>query len=223
MKRIFVFIAAVLSAVLASIGLWAGVASAHEANITGQTTCLEDGSWTVHWTVGNSETEPSMTFDSATVTGGSITLSPNTVPGGGFATGTSTHSSGTASATLAVTEHWSDEITHSDQATVDRPEECVVPTTTTTTEAPTTTTTVASTTTTVPAVTTTVQVEATTVVSTPVTPQVLVTPAPTVEATQVSALPVTGTASLPVFVSGAGLLLLGVGLVVVARRRGAAI
>ena len=105
------------------------------------------------------------------------------------------------------------------------PELCVVPVTAPTTEAPRpTTTTVAATTTTVAAVTTTVQVDATTVVSTPVTPPVPVTPAPQVEAVDVSnTLPVTGTASLPVFVGGAGLLLLGVGLVVVARRRGAAV
>jgi hypothetical protein len=214
-KRIFVSIAAATAAVLASVGLFAGVASAHQANITGETTCLDDGAWTVRWTVGNSETAITMTIDSAAVNGASISLSPNPVPGSGSATGTSPHSAASASATLSVNSHWSDGVTNSDQATVNKPEDCVASTTTTTTEAATTTT-EAATTTTVVASTTTVQVEGTTVVTTPVT-----TPAPQVEAAEVSnALPVTGAVSLPLVISGASLLLVGVGLVVVARRRG---
>jgi hypothetical protein len=228
-KRIFLFIAAVVTAVLGSIGLWAGVAAAWQPVLYGQTTCMSNGGWTVDWTVTNHESG-AMTLVS-TVNGVPISLIPSSVLPGAWAAGTSTQTYATEVATLDVTARWanSHEIV-SRSLPISRPDDCVAPTTTTTTVAPTTTTTVAPTTTTeppvtttAPAVTTTVQVDATTVVSTPVSHPVPMTPAPAVEAVQVNTLPVTGTVSVPLLVSGAGLLLFGVGLVVVARRCGPSI
>ena len=247
MKRIFLPIAAVLTAVIASIGLWSGVASAWHPVVSGHTTCISEGTWTVQWTVANSESSAGsvMTFDSAKVNGVSIVLSPSSVAPSGSATGTSTQTAATSKATLVVTARWANSHeTASASAYVNRPAACVPPTTTTTTvppttttttvppttttttEAPTTTTTEPPVTTTTPAVTTTEpQVDETTVVSVPVP----VTPAPQVEAVEVTAavstnkLPATGTVSGPLVVGGLSTLLVGVGLVVVARRRGAAL
>jgi LPXTG-motif cell wall-anchored protein len=168
-KRIFVLIAAALAAVVGSIGLWAGVASAHHPIVSGQTPCLTGGTWTVHWTVSNSESAADriMTFDSATVAGVPVSLSPGHVPANGSASGTSTYSAATQSATLIVAARWTyttPNVTASGQYTVAKPAACVQPTTTTTV-APTTTT-VAPTTTTVAPTTTTVAPTTTTVAPT---------------------------------------------------------
>ena len=81
MRRIFFFVAAAVAAVIGTVGLGTGVASAHHPVVMGHTVCQTDGSWTVQWTVGNSETADGhvMTFDSATVNGASISLSPSSV------------------------------------------------------------------------------------------------------------------------------------------------
>ncbi|MDQ1422983.1 MAG: hypothetical protein QOD72_481 [Acidimicrobiaceae bacterium] len=236
MKRIFVLIAAALAAVVGSIGLWAGVASAHHPIVSGQTPCLTGGTWTVHWTVSNSESAADriMTFDSATVAGVPVSLSPGHVPANGSASGTSTYSAATQSATLIVAARWTyttPNVTASGQYTVAKPAACVQPTTTTTV-APTTTTVAPTTsiavdpTTSAPAVTTSApEVDDTTSHRVPVTPP----PALQVAAVQVSAatptnlLPATGTSSLPLVAGAAGLLLGGAGLVMAARRRGATV
>jgi hypothetical protein len=236
MKRIFLFLAATTAAAVGSIGL-AGVASAWHPVTVGQATCQDNGSWTVEWTVGNSETDTAsvMTFDSATVNGASIALSPNSVPASGSASGASTHTSATSSATLVVTARWASVTPNevaSRTATVNRPENCVAPTTTTVAAMTTTvaaTTTVAPTdTTTLPAVTRTAAEIAPVVrdvVIASVVPQVT-TAGPRVQAVEVTggsaaqSLPATGAVSLPLVVGCAGLLLVGGLLVVAARRYG---
>jgi hypothetical protein len=238
MKRISLFLAATTAAVIGSIGLGAGVASAWHPVTVGQATCQDNGSWTVEWTAGNSETDTAsvMTFDSATVNGASIALSPNSVPASGSASGASTHTSATSSATLVVTARWASVTPNevaSRTATVNRPENCVAPTTTTvaattTTVAATTTTVAPTDTTTLPAVTRTAAEIAPVVrdvLIASVVPQVT-TAGPGVEAVEVTggsapqSLPATGAVSLPLVVGCAGLLLVGGLLVVAARRYG---
>jgi LPXTG-motif cell wall-anchored protein len=234
LRRISFFIAAAIAAVIGTVGLGTGVASAHHPVIVGHTVCQTDGTWTVQWTVSNSETAAGrvMTFDSAEVNGASITLSPGSVAPGGSAAGTSTHTAATNSATLVVAARWAyANVTDTKTATVLKPEQCVVTTTTTeatttTTEASTTTTTAAEDTATTAEVTTTVAEVATTLTEN----RPLVTPAPTpepeghVEAVHVTngavaqTLPSTGAASVPVAILGGGLLLVG-GLIVIAARR----
>jgi LPXTG-motif cell wall-anchored protein len=187
LKRIFCFVTAAIAAVVGSIGLWAGVASAHHPVISGHTSCETNGTWTVQWTVGNSETTAGriMTFDSAKVNGASIALSPTSVAPSGSAAGSSMHSAATNSATLVVNARWTyvtPNVVASANYTVVKPAQCVAPTTTTvapttTTVAPTTTT-VAPTTTTVAPTTTTVAPTTTTVAPTTTT----VAPTTTTEA-----------------------------------------
>jgi LPXTG-motif cell wall-anchored protein len=262
-KRIFLFIAAVFAAVIGSVGLWAGVASAHHPIVDGQTSCMTGNTWTVHWTVSNSESIAghTMTFDSAELDGASIALRTESVAPSGSVTWTSTHNSSQASTTLAVVGRWTyttPNVVVQASKTVARPDMCVVPTTTTTTEAPTTTTEATTTTTTVPVTTTTeapttttTAVHKTTTTEAPTTtttvavttsepqvddttferPPVLVTApaAAQVEAVQVTAavstadLPATGTSSLPLVIGGVLFVLVGAGLVVVARRCGTAL
>jgi hypothetical protein len=221
-KRISLFIAAATTAVIGSIALWAGVASAHHPVAVGETTCLNDGTWTVTWTVGNSETTAgrTMTFDSASVNGTPISLSPGDVAPSGSATGTSTHDVATNSVTLDVTARWTyltPNVTASASATVVKPTDCVAPTTTTTTGAPTTTTTVAPTTTTVVAVTSGLTGDD--AASRMDAPQVEADQA--TQASIATELPATGVVSIPTLVGGASLVLVGMALVVAARRSGA--
>jgi hypothetical protein len=230
-KRISLFISAATVAVIGSTALWAGVASAHHPVAVGQATCMNDGTWTVTWTVGNSETTAGrvMTFDSATVSGVAISLSPSSVAPGGSATGTSTHDTATNAVTLDVTARWTyvtPNVTASATATVVKPTDCVE-SATTTTGAPTTTTTVAPTTTTVVDVTTTApQVEDTAVSS---GAAVGTDPATRIDTPEVAAdqvaqesiaqeLPATGAVSIPILVGGVSLVLVGMGVVLAARR-----
>lgn len=222
MKRISVFIAAATAAVVGSVALWAGVASAHHPVAAGETTCLDDGTWTVTWTVGNSETADGriMTFDSASVDGVPISLSPGSVAPGDSATGTSTHAAATNSVTLDVTARWTyitPNVTASASATVVKPADCIAPSTTTTV-APTTTTVAPTTTTTAPqAVGTTVSSAAAAADS------AARMDTPQVEAVEAVAqeLPATGAVSVPILVGGVSLVLAGMGVVLAARRRGA--
>jgi LPXTG-motif cell wall-anchored protein len=232
LKRIVVTLTATAVAVVASIALSVGEASAWHALVVGQPTCMTDGSggWSVAWTITNGETAPGhvMTFDSVVVTGKPpIVLSDTSVAPAGSVTGTSDHESSDDSATITVNAVWTfvtPNVRATVSATVNKPADCVP---SPTTEASTTTT---STTTTIDETTTTAAPEVPSIqgnVAVRVSDE-----APEVEAVQVSAaaaaaaasaqqLPATGGVDVGLVGGGAGLLLIGVALVVASRRRSA--
>lgn len=229
-KRIVETVVVVAVAIVASIALSVGEASAWHPVVNGEATCSSGGGWTVQWTVGNGETAVGhvMTFDSVDVNGVTISLSPTNVAPGGTATGTSIHDVATSSAIITVNARWTfttPNMVASVSATVNKPDECVesvaITATTATTATPTTTTTI-TTATTVPEVMTVAPVVAGAVATREDTTQ----PAGEVAAVELTAeeassaqLPATGRDSIPLTVGGAGALLVGVCLVAAARRR----
>ncbi|MCC6961078.1 MAG: hypothetical protein IT301_14620, partial [Dehalococcoidia bacterium] len=107
-------LAALLAIIAASVGGLAiiGSAFAHHATITGVATCAENGTYTVVWTVNNSQTDKVMWVDSQSTdvpTSSTTAISPNPVPKTGtrnsFATTTGIPGNST-SITLTASFHW---------------------------------------------------------------------------------------------------------------------
>ena len=98
----------VISALVAVVGaafLLPGVAQAHEIGIAGTTRCLEeDGTWSINWTVLNTEPVLSMTITQVYINhvGVPNPFDLDVVPGSESTTATTHHTSGEVSVTLGV-------------------------------------------------------------------------------------------------------------------------
>jgi hypothetical protein len=82
----------VLCAAVLSIGVAPAPASGGGSlDVSGEVTCRDDGAYLIVWTAANPAIFPSAAIEAATLSGaleGSVTFTPNPIPGGESATGT---------------------------------------------------------------------------------------------------------------------------------------